>query len=239
MLTAIANFTDPFASEDSDNAYDSDASSLLSSAPVTRSQRPAVSPDDGQPTIAHLHEAHASDPMPALTTASSPLQPAPLRYPPLEFTLMPLLRYRFQLLRLHSRIQAAVGFAQLRCPALTTALQHVVEECDELCDSLPPQDLSVRIPNDDLLELASVYPSRPETTHDYDHYFPAALHPLLLRHREQLGLMSSELYNAMMRYSWPSSNPIVYASAYIRRVERLLAPLSPPTPSDDHEDFVH
>ncbi|KAJ7777457.1 hypothetical protein B0H16DRAFT_1505591 [Mycena metata] len=238
MLTAIANFTDPFASEDSDNAYDSDASSLLSSAPVTRSQTP-VSPDHGQPTTAHLHEAHASDPTPILTAASSPLQPAPLRYPPLEFTLMPWTRYRFQLHTLRCRIQAAVRFAQPRYPTLITALQHVAEECNKLWYSLPPQDPIIRIPNDDLLELFSVYPSSPETTRDYDHYFPAALHPLLLRHREQLGLMSSELYNAMTRYSWPSSNPIVWASAYIRRVERLLAPLSPPAPSDDHEDFVH
>ncbi|KAJ7712637.1 hypothetical protein B0H16DRAFT_1812866 [Mycena metata] len=225
-----------------DDAYDSDTSSLLSSAPITRSETP-VSLELGpvpvsfpvrivqdsvlyQPTPAQSSEAEAHDVGPVTGCKSafpSQLQPAPLRYPPLESILPPFTRYRFQLFRLRDRIHAAVRFARRHCPTLNGVLQQVAGECDKLYLSLPPQHSPIgRISDDDMFELFSVYPKRPETAH----YFPASLSPLLQEHRQQLGVMSGLLRGVTSDLSRPAANPIVASAVYIRRVEQLLSQVS-------------
>ncbi|KAJ7020098.1 hypothetical protein C8F04DRAFT_1197058 [Mycena alexandri] len=131
----------------------------------------------------------------------------------------------------------AIGFKYLCCTrgfrrlsALHNALE-VAEECEKLCNSLPPRkSLISRISRDDLYELRLVCSVTPEPTY----CFPADLSPLLLRHREQLERMSSKLAFVVRDYHWPATNAIAVSSTYIRRVEQLLSQfliLSPDLPA--------
>ncbi|KAJ7031789.1 hypothetical protein C8F04DRAFT_1185710 [Mycena alexandri] len=189
---------------------DSDASSLLSSAPPTRSQTPvSQEPASVQPvtlperTVGAVQDVvidqRITDQSPESevpTTSQEGLSPTLLRYLPVESPLMPFTRYRFQ---------------------------EVAEECEKLCNSLPPRkSLISRISRDDLYELRLVCSVTPEPTY----CFPADLSPLLLRHREQLERMSSKLAFVVRDYHWPATNAIAVSSTYIRRVEQLLSQVS-------------